>query len=137
MNRILSRSIEWFRRAAAAFAAATTAASLAASEHEVAAQRGDRSHLSPSYVQSLQCWLVFGGAALPAIKLAERCGDISARGTLVELGMSLLVIVPVGISLVALYRRQSRMDLWEAAARALLFVLVGATTAILLFSCEG
>jgi len=29
------------------------------------------------------------------------------------------------------------MDLWEAVARALLFVLVGAVAAVLLYACEA
>ena len=133
MNRALSRSIAWSRRATTALAAASPART----EADLSSLRGGRSLLSSSVLQSLRYWLVFGGAALPAIKLAERCGHISPPGTIVEWLMSVLVIVPVGMSLVVVYRRRHRMDLWEAVARTLLFVLLGAVAAVLLSACEA
>ena len=133
MNRALSRSIAWSRRATNALAAASPART----DADLSSLRRGRSLLSSSVLQSLQYWLVFGGAALPAIKLAERCGDIAPPGTVVEWLMSLLVIGPVGISLVVVYRRQSRMNLWEAVARALLLALLGAVAAVFLYACEA
>src|SRR5262249_26550490 len=66
-----------------------------AAETKVTSWRGGRSLLPPSFVRSLQYWLIFGGATLPAIKLAERSGDVPSPGTLIAFLMSLLVIVPV------------------------------------------
>jgi len=69
------------------------------------------------------------------MKLAERCGHISSQGISVEIVAPLLLILPVAASLIAAYRHESRMDLLEAVGRAILFTLVGATAAALLYSC--
>lgn len=130
MNQAVSRLFELSSSSAPALSPDAT-------ETDVISARGGGPLRPPSFVPSLQCWLVFGGAALPAIKLAERCGHIPPPGVFIELLASLLLIVTVGISLVVVYRRQSRMTLAQALVRSLVFPLLGAAAAALIHSCQA
>jgi len=87
-------------------------------------------------VRSLQLWLVFGGAGFVAMKLAGRCGDPMVPRSAMALLAPLAVILPVGVVLIAVYRRSHEMNIWGAMARAVLMVLLGAAFAALFYSCE-
>lgn len=92
--------------------------------------------VSATLVRSLESWLVFGGAAYPALKLAERCGQVAAPGRLVELLAPLLVLVPVGAGLIGIYHER-RLPFWKAFGRVVLLVLVGAAVVTLIYHCDG
>ena len=92
--------------------------------------------MSPTVVRSLQIWLVFGGAAFMALRLAARCGDSAVPRAAVALLAPLLVILPVGVLLVIAYHRAGKINVWEAIGRAVLIALAGALCAALVYSCE-
>ena len=87
-------------------------------------------------VQSLQNWLIFGGAAFAAVRLHQRCGDIAVQTRPMAVLVPLAITLPVGVLLVTAYRRESRMDPFEAVGRAVLLTLLGAASYALFYSCD-
>ncbi len=87
--------------------------------------------------RSLQAWLMFGGAAVAAMRLAGRCGDALAPRGAVALCLPFALIMPVGVLLILAYWRDHEVPVGEAIGRAVLIALTGAVVAALLYSCQS
>ena len=90
--------------------------------------------MSRILVGSLEIWLVLAGAAYPALKMAERCQDISTPGISVELLVPLLLLLPVGTALIAIYREWG-LPRGQAVSRAVLLAFLGAAFVGLMYQC--